>query len=56
MCGRYSLAQPDPGALRARFPIDESIEVIIKPEDLRIDTYRSSGKGGLRGFKRPNAG
>jgi peptide chain release factor 2 len=26
--------------------IDESIEVIIKPEDIRIDTYRSSGKGG----------
>jgi peptide chain release factor 2 len=26
--------------------IDESIEVIIKPEDLRVDTYRSSGKGG----------
>jgi peptide chain release factor 2 len=26
--------------------IDETIEVIIKPEDLRIDTYRSSGKGG----------
>lgn len=26
--------------------IDESIEVDIKPEDLRIDTYRSSGKGG----------
>src|SRR5947209_14889349 len=26
--------------------IDESIEVIIKLEDLRIDTYRSSGKGG----------
>ena len=26
--------------------IDESIEVIIKPEDLRIDTYRSSGAGG----------
>ncbi len=26
--------------------IDESIEVVIKPEDLRIDTYRSSGKGG----------
>jgi peptide chain release factor 2 len=26
--------------------IDDSIEVIIKPEDIRIDTYRSSGKGG----------
>ncbi len=26
--------------------IDESIEVVIQPEDLRIDTYRSSGKGG----------
>jgi len=26
--------------------IDESIEVDIKPEDLRIDTYRSGGAGG----------
>jgi peptide chain release factor 2 len=26
--------------------IDDSIEVNIKPEDLRVDTYRSSGKGG----------
>lgn len=26
--------------------IDESVEVVLKPEDLRIDTYRSSGKGG----------
>jgi peptide chain release factor 2 len=26
--------------------IDESVEVVIKPEDLRVDTYRSSGKGG----------
>ena len=27
MCGRYTLATPDPGSLRARFPIGESIEV-----------------------------
>jgi peptide chain release factor 2 len=26
--------------------IDDSIEVVIRPEDIRIDTYRSSGKGG----------
>jgi len=26
--------------------IDESIEVVIKPEEIRVDTYRSSGKGG----------
>ena len=26
--------------------IDDSIEVVIKPEDMRMDTYRSSGKGG----------
>jgi len=26
--------------------IDESIHVDIKPEDLRVDTYRSGGKGG----------
>src|SRR5204862_2329616 len=26
--------------------IDESIQIIIKPEELRVDTYRSSGKGG----------
>jgi len=26
--------------------IDDTIDIVIKPEDLRIDTYRSSGKGG----------
>ena len=26
--------------------IDESIEIDIKPEDLRVDTYRSGGRGG----------
>src|SRR5215469_7948827 len=26
--------------------IDDRIEVVVKPEDLRIDTYRSGGKGG----------
>jgi peptide chain release factor 2 len=26
--------------------IDDSIEIVIKPEDIRVDTYRSSGKGG----------
>jgi len=26
--------------------IDDSIEVVITPEDIRVDTYRSSGKGG----------
>jgi len=27
VCGRYSLAQPDPGSLRVRFPIGESVEI-----------------------------
>jgi len=26
--------------------IDDNIDIVIKPEDIRIDTYRSSGKGG----------
>src|SRR5260370_17144240 len=26
--------------------IDDSIQIDIKPEDLRVDTYRSGGKGG----------
>ena len=25
---------------------NDSIEIVIKPEDIRVDTYRSSGKGG----------
>ncbi len=29
------------------FPVvDDSIEVVVKPEDLRVDTYRSGGAGG----------
>ncbi len=26
--------------------IDDSIEIVVKPEEIRIDTYRSGGKGG----------
>jgi peptide chain release factor 2 len=26
--------------------IDDSIDIVIKPEELRVDTYRSGGKGG----------
>src|SRR5437588_9707628 len=26
--------------------IDDSIEIVVKPDELRVDTYRSSGKGG----------
>jgi peptide chain release factor 2 len=26
--------------------IDDSIEIVIRPEDIRVDTYRSSGRGG----------
>ena len=34
---RLSLSYPD---------IDETVEVDIRPEDLRVDTYRASGAGG----------
>jgi putative SOS response-associated peptidase YedK len=27
MCGRYTLATPDPAAIRARFPVGESVEI-----------------------------
>ena len=28
------------------FPEVENVDLLIRPEDLRIDVYRSSGKGG----------
>lgn len=30
----------------AVFPEVENVDLLIRPEDLRIDVYRSSGKGG----------
>ena len=27
MCGRYTLATPDPAAVRARFPMGETVEI-----------------------------
>ena len=27
MCGRYTLALPDPAVIRARFPVGESVEI-----------------------------
>jgi putative SOS response-associated peptidase YedK len=47
VCGRYSLAVPDPGQLRARFPIGEQVEVRerfnVAPGDevLAVTTDRS---------------
>ena len=32
----------------AVFPEVENVDLLIRPEDLRIDVYRSSGKGGQR--------
>ena len=28
MCGRYTLATPDPAAIRARFPVGESVQIV----------------------------
>ncbi len=47
MCGRYTLATPDPGAIRDRFPIGETVEVRrrfnVAPGDevLAVTTDRS---------------
>jgi putative SOS response-associated peptidase YedK len=47
MCGRYTLATPDPGTIRDRFPIGESVEVRrrfnVAPGDdvLAVTTDRS---------------
>lgn len=52
MCGRYSLAAPDPTALRARFPLGESVAIRprfnIAPTDdvLAVTTDRSGAPRG----------
>jgi putative SOS response-associated peptidase YedK len=52
MCGRYSLATPDPGALRGRFAIGESVDVTrrynVAPGDdvLAVTTDRDGAARG----------
>jgi putative SOS response-associated peptidase YedK len=52
MCGRYTLAAPDPGAIRDRFPIGESVEVRqrfnVAPSDdvLAVTTDREGAPRG----------
>lgn len=52
MCGRYTLAAPDPQAIRARFPIAESVEIRprynIAPTDevLAVTTDREGAPRG----------
>ena len=52
MCGRYSLAGPDPAQLRARFPLGESVELQrrfnICPDD-DIPAVTTSKEGEPRG-------
>ena len=52
MCGRYSLAGPDPAQLRARFPLGESIELRqrfnVCPDD-EIAAVTTSKEGEPRG-------
>jgi putative SOS response-associated peptidase YedK len=52
VCGRYTLATPDPGAIRARFPVGESVEIVprfnIAPGDevLAVTTNREGAPRG----------
>lgn len=52
MCGRYTLAIPDPAAVRARFPVGESIEIRrrfnVAPGDdvLAVTTDREGARRG----------
>lgn len=52
MCGRYTLAVPDPGAIRDRFPIGESVEVRrrfnVAPGD-DVLTVTTDRQGAARG-------
>ena len=52
MCGRYTLATPDPSALRARFPVGEGVEIRrrfnVAPGDdvLAVTADRDGAPGG----------
>jgi putative SOS response-associated peptidase YedK len=52
MCGRYTLAAPDPGAIRDRFPVGESVDVRqrfnVAPSDdvLAVTTDREGAPRG----------
>ncbi len=52
MCGRYSLTAPDPAALRARFPVGESVQIRprfnVAPSDevLAVTTDRAGAPRG----------
>ena len=52
MCGRYTLATPDPAAIRARFPVGESVRIVprynVAPGDqvLAVTTDRQGAPRG----------
>jgi putative SOS response-associated peptidase YedK len=52
MCGRYTLAAPDPGAIRDRFPVGESVDVRqrfnVAPSD-DVLTVTTDREGAPRG-------